>query len=49
MQKFFVSILMALVLALALVGVKRMFQGTAPATHHSVVAEVAAPAPDIPW
>lgn len=49
MQKILFSIILALVLALALVGVKRIAQGDNTAQPRTMVAEGGAPVPPIPW
>jgi hypothetical protein len=50
MHKILFSILMALILALALVGVKKVVQGDVADTGSSrVVATGTMPAPPIPW
>lgn len=49
MHKIVVAFLMALVLALALVGVKRIAQGDAKAQPKTMMAIGGAPAPPIPW
>lgn len=50
MQKILVAMLMALVLTLALVGVKSLAQGDHKAGQpKTVMADGGAPAPPIPW
>ncbi len=49
MYKVLFAVLLALVMTLALVGVKRAFVNHANASSQTVVAEGGAPAPPIPW
>ena len=49
MQKILLSILFALVLALALVGVKNMVCGNTTPHSQTLVADGTAPRPPIPW
>ena len=49
MQKILLPVLMALLLVLAVVGVKRIAQGEANAQQKSMVAYGGAPMPPIPW
>lgn len=49
MQRILVSVLMALILALALVGVKRIAQGEQATNRPVVMADGGAPPPPIPW
>ena len=48
MHKILFAFLLALVMTLALFGVKRVAQGNAPAQSRTMVADGAAPVP-IPW
>jgi hypothetical protein len=49
MHKILVAVLMALVLTLALVGVKSIAQDNAKSQPKTMMAEGGAPAPPIPW
>jgi len=50
MHKILISILFALVLALAVVGVKKMVSSNpAPSSNQTLIADGGAPRPPIPW
>ncbi len=49
MQRILVAVLMALMLALALVGTKRIAQGERASHPKTLMADGGAPAPPIPW
>jgi len=48
-MKILFAILLALVMTLALVGVKRIVAGNSGTSSQTVVAEGGAPTPPIPW
>lgn len=49
MHRILVSLLLALVLALALVGVKRIAQGNSAGQPQVMMADGVSPPPPIPW
>lgn len=49
MSKVLFAVLLALMMTLALVGVKRAFVNHTSSSSQTVVAEGGAPAPPIPW